>query len=176
MNNCTKVRTYVLILHPFQQDLFWVFALKLVRNYLLLQLIKADFPSEECLRRNAVSVWKHLSLRRKTHMFLPLATKISNSIQNRKFMLCPISLRTQMRFMLRFRDPCVVLSRTVTESGLNYQGNQWENLYRKKMCHIGNFSKEILNLKDKIGFFSLSSTHIKVMLQDCAFYLWPWEI
>lgn len=57
-------------------------------------------------------------------MFLPLATRISNSIQNRKFMLRPISTLTQMRFMLRFRDPCAVLSRTGTESGLNYQGNQ----------------------------------------------------
>lgn len=27
------------------------------------------------------------------------------------------------------------------------------------MCHIGNFAKEILNLKDKIGFFSVFVEH-----------------
>lgn len=50
--------------------------------------------------------------------------RISNSTQNLKFRMHTFSSLAQMRFMLRFRDPGGVLSRTGRESGLKYLGKQ----------------------------------------------------
>lgn len=108
---------------PFQQDFIYLFFLNWLG--LLLQLIKADFASEECLGKNAVSVWKPLFLRKNVHMILLLGTRTSNSTQNVKFRLHIFSILSQVRFMLRFRDSCDVLSRTGTKWGLNYLGKQW---------------------------------------------------
>lgn len=59
-------------------------------------------------------------------MILPLGTRISNSTQNLKFKLQTFSTLTQMSIM--FTDPCGVLFKTGTESGLNDLGKQQESV------------------------------------------------
>lgn len=75
----------MLISLHFQQDLFCCFVSFLLKwlGIISLQLIKADFPSEECLGKNAISVWKSLSLREKFILYLlkpgfPTEPRISN--------------------------------------------------------------------------------------------------
>lgn len=58
-----------------------------------------------------------------------------------------------MRFILRFRDPSGVMSR----SGLIYQGISERMHGREKTHHIGSFPKDILNFQDKAVFFCVFS-------------------
>lgn len=53
--------------------------------------------------------------------------RISSSTQNLEFRLHTFFALAQMRFMLRYKGPGDVLSRTGRESDLKHLGKQWES-------------------------------------------------
>lgn len=86
--------------------------------------------------------------------------RISNRTQNLKFGLHTFPALAQMRFLLKFRDPCGVLSRTGTESGLKYSGKGSEKSEREVSAFYLTY------------FFSPNVVfrHIFYSLKLCKFY------